>query len=238
VAVPLVVDTDIGSDVDDALALALAVRHPDLELRAVTTVSSQPDVRAQLARRLLDVAGAVDVEVAVGTNVAGDERNAIGAEHLDLLAPPSDGAPAANAVDLLAGLGRDMSLATIGQQTNLAAALARDSALARRAASLTVMGGAFAPIDGTGAKRTAPRATGTSCSIRGRPSCRSPRDGGRCATSRSTSRSGYRSRARTRSGFAAATSCACSSPAWSTVGADARFPTTVRPTWRATCTTL
>jgi purine nucleosidase len=150
VAVSLVVDTDIGSDVDDALALALAVRHPDLELRAVTTVSSQPDVRAQLARRLLDVAGAVDVEVAVGTNVAGDERNAIGAEHLDLLAPPSDGAPAANAVDLLAGLGRDMSLATIGQQTNLAAALARDSALARRAASLTVMGGAFAPIDGTG----------------------------------------------------------------------------------------
>ena len=147
-AVPLVVDTDIGSDVDDALALALAVRHPDLELRAVTTVSAQPDVRAQLARRLLDVAGAADVEVAAGTSVAGDDRNAIGAEHLDLLVPPSAGARAADAVGLLAGLGRDTSLATIGQQSNLAAALARDGALARRTAGLTVMGGAFAPIDG------------------------------------------------------------------------------------------
>ena len=147
-AVPLVVDTDIGSDVDDALALALAVRHPDLELRTVTTVSSQPDVRAQLARRLLDVAGATDVEVAAGVSVAGDDRNVVGGEHLDLLAPP-DGAPATDAVGLLAGLGRDTALATIGQQTNLAAALERDGALARRSAGLTVMGGAFAPVDST-----------------------------------------------------------------------------------------
>src|SRR4029453_15406535 len=101
VVVPLVVDTDIGSDVDDALALALAVRHPDFELRAVTTVSSQPEVRAQLARRLLDVAGASDVEGAAGTSVGGDDRNVIGSEHLDLLAPPSDATPAGDAVGLL-----------------------------------------------------------------------------------------------------------------------------------------
>jgi purine nucleosidase len=147
VSVPLVIDTDIGSDVDDALAIALAVRHPDLDLRAVTTVSSQPDVRAGLARRLLDVAGATDVEVAAGLSAPRDDRNVIGAEHLELLAPVSGGAPPGDAVELLAGLGSDAALATTGQQTNAAAAIERQPSLPRRVTGLTVMGGSFAPFE-------------------------------------------------------------------------------------------
>jgi purine nucleosidase len=144
--VPIVVDTDIGSDVDDALALVLAVRHPDLELRAVTTVSSQPDVRAGLARRLLDLAGAVDVEVAVGRSAAGDDRNAIGVEHLEQVPVPHSGA-FGDAVDLLAGV-RGVALATIGQHTNVAAALARAPTLPRNVDAVTVMGGVFEPFEG------------------------------------------------------------------------------------------
>ncbi|MBM3891375.1 MAG: nucleoside hydrolase, partial [Verrucomicrobia bacterium] len=34
----IIIDTDIGDNVDDALALALACRSPELELLAVTTV--------------------------------------------------------------------------------------------------------------------------------------------------------------------------------------------------------
>jgi len=37
VTVALLFDTDIGTDVDDALALAFARRHPGIDLRAVTT---------------------------------------------------------------------------------------------------------------------------------------------------------------------------------------------------------
>ncbi|HEY8218043.1 MAG TPA: nucleoside hydrolase [Acidimicrobiia bacterium] len=143
--VPVVIDTDIGSDVDDALAIALAVRHPELELRAVTTVSSQPDVRAGLAAALLDAACASHVPVAVGRSVAGDDRNVIGAEHAGRLVPSSQ-APYEDAVELLAGVAPDTAIATIGQQTNLAAAVRRDPRLARRARELTVMGGSFAPF--------------------------------------------------------------------------------------------
>lgn len=143
--VPVVIDTDIGSDVDDALAIALAVRHPELELRAVTTVSSQPDVRAGLAAALLDAACASHVPVAVGRSVAGDDRNVIGAEHTGRLVPSSQ-APYGDAVELLAGVAPDTAIATIGQQTNLAAAVRRDPRLARRARELTVMGGSFAPF--------------------------------------------------------------------------------------------
>ncbi len=144
---PLVVDTDIGSDVDDALALALAVRHPGLDLRAVTTVSSHPGVRAGLARGLLDVAGAADVEVAVGRSAAGDDRNVIGAEHTRLLPARSEVAAYPDAIELLAAVPQGTAIATIGQQTNAAAAVARDAGLPERAAGLTVMGGSFAPFE-------------------------------------------------------------------------------------------
>ena len=144
--VPLVVDTDIGSDVDDAIALALAARHPDLDLRAVTTVSSAPDVRAGMVSRLLELAGAHDVPVAVGRSAPGDERNAIGREHLELLPAPPRPAAAVDAIDVLTRFPPATAIATIGQQTNLAAALAHDPRLARRTSVLTVMGGSFAPF--------------------------------------------------------------------------------------------
>src|SRR5205814_9021129 len=48
----LILDTDIGTDVDDALALAFAVRHPDITLRAVTTVSGDTAARARITARL------------------------------------------------------------------------------------------------------------------------------------------------------------------------------------------
>ena len=37
--IPILFDTDIGDDVDDALALALALQSPELDVRAVTTVN-------------------------------------------------------------------------------------------------------------------------------------------------------------------------------------------------------
>ncbi len=38
--VPIILDTDIGTDIDDAFALALALSSPEIDLRAVTTVSA------------------------------------------------------------------------------------------------------------------------------------------------------------------------------------------------------
>src|SRR5689334_15991060 len=64
--VSLILDTDIGSDVDDALALAFALRHPDIDLRAVTTVSGDTLRRARIAKKLLLIAERYDVEVAAG----------------------------------------------------------------------------------------------------------------------------------------------------------------------------
>jgi purine nucleosidase len=63
---PVLLDTDIGSDVDDAFALALVLASPELELLGVTTVSGDTQARARIACRLLMEAGRRDVPVSAG----------------------------------------------------------------------------------------------------------------------------------------------------------------------------
>ncbi|MBM3497511.1 MAG: nucleoside hydrolase [Armatimonadetes bacterium] len=63
--VPILYDTDIGDDIDDAWALSVCVRHPRIELLGVTTVHRDSELRAAQARLLLELAGA-PVEVAAG----------------------------------------------------------------------------------------------------------------------------------------------------------------------------
>ena len=55
-AEPVIFDTDIGTDIDDAYALVALIRRPELELLGVTTVSSDAVARARLAAKLLSVA--------------------------------------------------------------------------------------------------------------------------------------------------------------------------------------
>jgi purine nucleosidase len=64
--IPIILDTDIGSDLDDAFALALVLASPELDLRAVTTVSGDAYTRACLVCRFLEAAGRSQVPVASG----------------------------------------------------------------------------------------------------------------------------------------------------------------------------
>lgn len=53
----LLLDTDIGSDIDDAVCLAYLLAQPECELLGITTVSGEPEKRAMLASTLCKVAG-------------------------------------------------------------------------------------------------------------------------------------------------------------------------------------
>jgi inosine-uridine nucleoside N-ribohydrolase len=64
--VPVLLDTDLGSDVDEAFALALILGSPELELRGVTTVSGDTNVRALMACRFLTMTGRRHTPVAAG----------------------------------------------------------------------------------------------------------------------------------------------------------------------------
>ena len=45
----VILDTDIGSDIDDAICLAYLLAQPQCELLGITTVSGQPKERAMIA---------------------------------------------------------------------------------------------------------------------------------------------------------------------------------------------
>lgn len=62
----VLLDTDIGSDVDDALALLFGLRCPHLSLDGVTTVYGKSDLRAKIARKITHLANRSDIPVAVG----------------------------------------------------------------------------------------------------------------------------------------------------------------------------
>ena len=147
----LVLDTDLGSDVDDALCLALALASPEIDLVAVTTVSRESRLRARVARKLLDLAGRRDVPV-----FAGCERPRGGGEAFvwfgiegDGILQPEDredgaGPPGEHAVDALARLLRahdGLEICAVGPLTNVAELVAREPGLVPRLGRLTVMGG-------------------------------------------------------------------------------------------------
>jgi purine nucleosidase len=144
---PILLDTDIGSDVDDALALGLVLAAPEaLELRAVTTVGGEARLRARVAAGLLAVAGRSDVEVCPGEEqpllrererfgwFGHEPRCVVGA-----VEPSSEPAPARIVREARACPG--LELVTVGPLTNVARALALDPDLPSRVAGLTVMGG-------------------------------------------------------------------------------------------------
>src|ERR1035437_5295997 len=55
--IPIIFDTDIGGDVDDALALALALQSPELDVKAITTVGDQAPLRSRLVWKELGLFG-------------------------------------------------------------------------------------------------------------------------------------------------------------------------------------
>lgn len=50
--IKLVIDTDVGTDVDDLFALAYALKNPNLEVQAISTVHGDTQVRAKIVRKL------------------------------------------------------------------------------------------------------------------------------------------------------------------------------------------
>jgi purine nucleosidase len=142
-------DTDIGSDVDDAIALALILACPQqLDLVAVTTVAGDAPLRARIAAGLLALAGRGGVDVCVGEErpllrspdrfaMQGHERG-----YLDGLPDaPVSREPAPERIVRAAREVPGLELVTVGPLTNLARAVALDPELPGRVAGLTVMGG-------------------------------------------------------------------------------------------------
>jgi inosine-uridine nucleoside N-ribohydrolase len=63
---PVILDTDIGDDVDDAWALTMLLKNPKLDLKLVTTTAGKSEFRAKVIAKLLVAAGRTDIPIGLG----------------------------------------------------------------------------------------------------------------------------------------------------------------------------
>jgi len=138
----VIIDTDIGDDVDDAFALTLALRSPEIELLGVTTGFGDTEARAKIADRLLGEAGHPEIPVAAGVstptkNPMSQRRYGEGG-HFAKASHPA-------AVDFLIEQIRrhpgQITLIAIGPLTNIGAVIDKDAATFRQLKRVVLMGG-------------------------------------------------------------------------------------------------
>jgi purine nucleosidase len=145
----VVFDTDIGSDVDDALALAVLLgRAAEAQLEAVVTVYGDTALRARLARRYARLAGR-SIRVHAGEKVTRSGREVWWAGHEGTLHAALEEEP----VDPEAGVDAllrivlevpgEIDVIAVGPLTNVAAAIDRDPAFGPALRGLWLMGGGF-----------------------------------------------------------------------------------------------
>jgi inosine-uridine nucleoside N-ribohydrolase len=136
---PTVLVTDIGTDIDDTWAIALALRSPELELKLVLVDPADTAYRAKVAAKFLEASGHTEVALAVGDNTGpmGDAEKTLGPwiAGYDLAHYPgkvyTDGAAAL--INFVNASKEPVTVIGIGPVHTLALALARDPGIARKA---------------------------------------------------------------------------------------------------------
>jgi len=151
---PVILDTDIGTDIDDAFALALIMNSPELELLGVTTVSDDTAARARIAAKMLWEAGGKWRQVPVVAGVPGPKQDINQAPWADGFVGPQ--ILKESAVDFLRGKFHrypgEITLIAIGELTNVAALLKADPLVAKKIKRIALMGGSVECGYGPGSK--------------------------------------------------------------------------------------
>jgi len=143
---PVILDTDIGTDIDDAFALALVINSPELELLGVTTVAGDTQARARLAAKLLWEAGGTWRKVPVYAGEPGKPQpidQTRWANGFTTSALHRSGAVDFMKTEINRRPGR-VTIITIGELTNVAALLKSDPSMAKKIKLIAMMGGSVA----------------------------------------------------------------------------------------------
>jgi len=149
--IPILIDTDLGSYLDDAFALALAVASPEVELRGVTTSGGDAETRVWMACRLLTAIDRRDVPVAWGRPPQAEGK--VDAQYQyryhpavlygRMAKPIADDACELMYRELKAHAG-EITLLVVGPQTNVARLLEKYPDAKPWIKRIVVMGGALA----------------------------------------------------------------------------------------------
>jgi purine nucleosidase len=140
----VIIDTDIGDDFDDAVAIGLALSSPELKILGITSAWGDTALRARLLDRLLCDAGRTDIPVAVGIEKHGPGQAAFTQARWAARQPAKAHPPA---IDFLLEQIRrhpgEITLIGIAPLTNFGAAIERDPATFKKLKRIVIMGGSI-----------------------------------------------------------------------------------------------
>jgi purine nucleosidase len=149
---PIIIDTDIGTDIDDAFAVALALKSPEVKILGISTASGDTAARVRILDRMLGMSGHQDIPVALGVPTAeAPGTPAIGRQGRFGNTPGFSRATHPAAVDFILGQIRrfpgQITLITIGPLTNIAMLIDKDAASFHKLKRVVLMGGWIGPVD-------------------------------------------------------------------------------------------
>jgi inosine-uridine nucleoside N-ribohydrolase len=163
-AVPVILDTDIGDDIDDTWALCMMLGSPEVDVKLITIASDNTPKKCLVAAKILEAVGRTDIPLGIGKQTSGNaihQEAWVGDFTLEGYKGKvhQDGVQAL--IDTVHGSPAPLTLCVIGPQTNLAEALRRDPSYCEEGAR-RVDGGQRAP----GLWRQGGGATGVECAAR------------------------------------------------------------------------
>jgi len=139
----IIIDTDIGDDVDDAFALALAVKSPEFEILGVTTTFGETELRAKLVDRLLGELGRSDIPVMAGKPTSATPMSQGRYAEGGHFAKSSHGDAAEFLLEQIGKHPGEITLIAIGPLMNVGAAIDRGGATFRKLKRVVIMGGSI-----------------------------------------------------------------------------------------------
>jgi inosine-uridine nucleoside N-ribohydrolase len=133
--VPVILNTDIGDDIDDTWALVMLLKSPNLDVRLITTDFGNTVYRAKIVARFLELAGRTDIPIGIGIQESEEEGDqAEWVRDYDLATYSGivheDGVRAF--IDTVMAAEETITLIAIGPPSSLAAALEREPRIAGR----------------------------------------------------------------------------------------------------------
>ena len=140
---PVIIDTDVGDDIDDAFALTLALKDPRVEVIGVTTAWGDTRTRTLLVRRLLATLGRRDVVVAQGPATV----NAVPFTQRKWASGATDTSPARDAIEFISEQAHkrpgEITLVALAPLSNIEALARRDPEALHELRQVVMMGGSI-----------------------------------------------------------------------------------------------
>ena len=147
----ILIDTDIGDDIDDALSLTLALKCDNIEIVGITTTFMDAIFRAKIVKKILSTYGKTDVPCYAGYGKTEDGFNSHPLKISEIYDGLYEDFPVnsnpEDAIDFIIDscykYGKDLTVVAIGPFTNIAKVIAKDANALKQVKEVVIMGGAY-----------------------------------------------------------------------------------------------